>query len=247
MKQKVELMMSILLLVSAFFLARGTAAYVMNQQEGQQEQKGQCIVVDAGHGGSDSGKVGVNGELEKDINLQMAKKLQEVLEQEGFQVVLTRDEDRGLYDENAQNQKVQDLKNRCQLIDENNPVLTISIHQNSYTSPDVSGAQVFFYATSIEGKKLAESIQHSLVDEVDPENHRVEKANDTYYLLKKTSSPIVIVECGFLSNPEEAEKLTTEEYQDQIVQAIKDGILGYLRAGVASPSAMGYFTDTINE
>ena len=117
---------------------------------------------------------------------------------------------------------------RCDLINDSKPLLTVSIHQNSYTSPEIKGAQVFYYTTSSESQKLAEIIQRTLVEQADPENHRKEKANDSYYMLKRTSSPIVIVECGFLSNPEEAEKLSDEEYQQKMADAVCMGIFEYL-------------------
>ena len=123
---------------------------------------------------------------------------------------------------------MQDLQRRCDLINEMNPLMTVSIHQNSYTSPEIRGAQVFYYTTSTESQKLAEIIQNSLIREADPENHREAKANDSYYMLKKTSSPIVIVECGFLSNPAEAEKLCDETYQQKLVEAISTGVFQYL-------------------
>ena len=108
------------------------------------------------------------------------------------------------------------------------PVFTVSIHQNSYPEEYVKGAQVFYYGQSTEGEALAKKIQSSLVEHLDPENHRVEKANESYYLLKKTPTPTVIVECGFLSNSEEAKLLETEEYQDKVAWAIMMGIEQYM-------------------
>lgn len=225
MKQRLELLMSVIILVCACVLAKKSAVYVTGQKV--EEQKN-CIVVDVGHGGFDSGKIGVNGELEKDINLQVALKLKKELEEKGMEVIMTREEDKGLYDENANNKKVQDLQRRCDLINEQKPLLTVSIHQNSYTSPEIKGAQVFYYTTSTESQKIAEIIQETLIQEADPDNHRKAKANDSYYMLKKTSSPIVIVECGFLSNPEEAGKLADEAYQQKLAEAVRIGIFKYL-------------------
>ncbi len=225
MKQRLELIMSVVILVCACILARSSAVYVTGRKVLKQKE---CIVVDVGHGGFDSGKIGVNGELEKDINLQIALKLRDVLEKNGISVVMTREEDKGLYDSDASNKKAQDLQKRCDLINDSKPILTVSIHQNSYTSPEIKGAQVFYYTTSSESQKLAEIIQRTLVEQADPENHRKAKANDSYYMLKRTSSPIVIVECGFLSNPEEAEKLSDEEYQQKMADAVCMGIFEYL-------------------
>lgn len=166
--------------------------------------------------------------MEKDINLKIAKKLKEFLEQEDIEVVLTRESDAGLYDENASNKKVQDMKRRVELIESSNPVITVSIHQNSYHEEYVHGAQTFYHGSSDQSKALAEKIQQVLLNKVDPNNTRAAKSNTSYYLLKKTSRPIVIVECGFLSNSEEAEKLVSDYYQEKLAWAIHLGILQYL-------------------
>lgn len=187
-----------------------------------------CVVIDAGHGGNDPGKIGINGAREKEVNLLIAEKLKKYLEANDVRVVMTRESDEGLYDEGTLNKKVQDMKRRIQIIDETAPQITISIHQNSYPEEYVHGAQVFFYTGSREGQELAECVQRQLVDKADPENRRQVKANDSYYLLKKTSVPIVIVECGFLSNSEEAQKLCADEYQEELAWAIHMGVLQYL-------------------
>ena len=194
------------------------------------EERKICVVVDAGHGGVDPGKVGINGVNEKDINLQIAGYLRQYLEANDIEVVMTRESDEGLNDADASNKKVQDMKRRIELIDETAPAITVSIHQNSYPEEYVHGAQVFYYTGSKEGQALAQSIQEELVARVDPENKRQVKANDSYYLLKKTGIPIVIVECGFLSNSAEAEKLCTEAYQKRVAWAIHMGVLRYLNS-----------------
>ena len=187
-----------------------------------------CVVIDAGHGGADPGKIGINGALEKDINLQIALLVKEYLEAQDVEVVMTRESEEGLYDADASNKKVQDMKRRIAIIDEASPVLTVSIHQNSYPEEYVSGAQVFYYTGGKESQKLAELIQESLIARVDAQNHRQTKANDSYYLLKKTATPIVIVECGFLSNGAEAEKLCSQDYQERVAWAIHMGVLQYI-------------------
>jgi N-acetylmuramoyl-L-alanine amidase len=186
------------------------------------------VVIDAGHGGNDPGKVGVNNALEKDINLSIAIILKKMLEAEDIQVVMTRETDMGLYDENSNNKKVQDMKNRCSLISKTEPVLTVSIHQNSYHEEYVNGAQVFYYKHSANAKKLAEIIQKQIQTHVQPDNKRVSKNNASYYLLKKTDYTTVIVECGFLSNYKEAENLIDEDYQQKLAWAIHLGILQYM-------------------
>lgn len=187
------------------------------------------VVIDAGHGGRDGGKVSVDGTTyEKDVNLAIAGKLRTYLEAENITVIMTREGDEGLYTEADSNKKAADLKHRIEMIDHAVPDLVVSIHQNSYHEPQIKGAQVFYYTTSEEGSRLAGIIQNQLRVSLDPDNHREAKANNTYYLLKKTEATIVIVECGFLSNPEEAALLKTAEYQDRVAWNIHLGIMQYL-------------------
>lgn len=186
------------------------------------------IVVDAGHGGRDPGKVSESKILEKDINLTIAQKLKEALEAKGIHVVMTRDSDQVLSDETDKNQKMTDLNNRIELIKDNAPYFVISIHQNSYTDASVTGAQVFYLAGSEEGKAIAGDIQTSLNETIAFEKPREIKGNGSYYLLKKCPVTTVIVECGFLSNKGEAEKLTDDGYQNEIVNGILEGIMKYL-------------------
>lgn len=217
---------ALLCLTGLLYVGRGTVAHVMSRSVGKSGRM--CVVIDAGHGGDDPGKVGINGAKEKDINLQIAGAVKKYLEAEDIEVVMTRESDEGLYDAGASNKKVQDMKRRIELIDKTEPAITVSIHQNSYPEEYVRGAQVFYYNGSSEGQKLAESIQAQLIERADPENKRQVKANSSYYLLKKTGTTIVIVECGFLSNREEAEKLCDEDYQDRVAWAIHMGIMQYL-------------------
>ena len=187
------------------------------------------IVIDPGHGGYDPGKIGINQLLEKDVNLVIAKKLRDDLEAAGVKVTLTREEDAALSGEGEDHAKVRDLKRRIEIMEEADPVAVISIHQNSYPQESIRGAQIFYYPTSIEGKKLAQALQDRLIREVDPDNKRQIKENNSYFLLKKTTVPIVIAECGFLSNWEEAEKLNTPEYQDDLAWALYLGVMDYLQ------------------
>lgn len=220
-----ELMIVVVLIVAAIAAGPQTAKYVMNMKAGTSPVS---IVVDPGHGGNDPGKVGVTGALEKDINLQIAVKLSDYLKEKGMETVLTRETDISLAEEGASSTQVSDLKKRVEIIEEETPEMTVSIHQNSYTDSSVSGAQVFYYGQSQEGKQLAEAIQENLAGTLDPSNKREAKANESYYILKRTSVPTVIVECGFLSNPEEESLLQDEEYQDKLVEAIYKGIEAYL-------------------
>lgn len=199
---------------------------------GEAEKSDRIVVLDAGHGGTDSGKVGINGVKEKDINLTITNSVKKILEKENIQVIMTRETDEQL----AQS-KVEDLKYRVKIMNEVSPVLAVSIHQNSYHEENVFGAQVFYYQTSTEGEKAAGIIQDAL-QKVNPDNTKKIKANNntkkikannTYYILKKTEVPTVIVECGFLSNYKEAQKLVTEDYQKSVAEAVGEGILSYIK------------------
>lgn len=217
-------LMAICLLCAVYLLSREGAVLAGKEAE---NSKG-TIVIDSGHGGMDPGIVGIGGIEEKSINLQIADYLSKYLEKAGYETVMTRQEDKGLYDEKTRNKKVQDMQNRCAFIKEVRPLLTVSIHQNGYQDPNVRGPQVFYYTNSIEGQCLAEYIQEALNTELQIEKPRKVKANSTYYLLKKSEGILNIVETGFLTNPQEAELLKTKEYQKKCAKAVCDGILGYL-------------------
>ena len=185
---------TLLLLACVVYVGREAVSYVAGSSVEAQEEGKRRVVIDAGHGGNDPGKVGINGANEKDVNLEIALLVKLYLEMNDVEVVMTRESDEGLNDADASNKKVQDMKRRIALIEETAPALTVSIHQNSYPEEYVHGAQVFYYTGSVQGQRLAEHIQGQLVERVDPENKRQVKANDSYYLLKKTGVPIVIVE-----------------------------------------------------
>ena len=215
----------LLVLLLLGFLVWGSqklSGYVIRSSSVPRENGTVKVVIDAGHGGKDGGKVGVNGALESEINLQIANRLKEMLEEDQIEVRMTRTEGREI-----SGTKAEDLRARVALIDQEQPDLTVSIHQNSYKSPEIKGAQVFYYTHSKEGKKAAETMQESL-KALDPENTRQAKGNTTYYILKKTTVPTIIVECGFLSNSTEAGLLVTPEYQEKVAWAIHMGIMRYL-------------------
>ena len=179
------------------------------------------IVIDPGHGGQDPGKVGVNDSLEKDLNLKIAEKLRQRLEEEGIQIVMTREDDM------VPDGKREDLESRVSLINEVKPNMVICIHQNSFTNPSVAGPQVFYHGESDVSKEIAQVLQEELWL-IDEEHKREIKGNESYYMLSETTVPTVIVECGFLSNQQDAEKLITEEYQQQVAEAICAGVIKWL-------------------
>lgn len=236
LRQKIGILLIILLLIGAVAGSQKVGEHLyqnISEDETAQtaaqgtntvkeENEKPVIVLDSGHGGSDPGKVGINKALEKDVNLEVAQKVKEFLEAKGITVVMTRTDANGLA-----GTKVEDMKTRVNIINREKPVLAVSIHQNSYQEESIHGAQVFYYTHSQEGEKAAKVMQEAL-RVVDPENKRQAKANDTYYMLKKTEIPVIIVECGFLSNMEEAEKLITEEYQQQMAKAVGAGVVEYL-------------------
>lgn len=230
-KYRIELTTACLLLVCFYLLSRQAAVISVNQTErGTQKAASPLILVDAGHGGSDPGMIGVGGLEEKGINLSISLLLRDTLEKSGYSVIMTREEDKGLYDSSAANKKAQDMQRRIAMIREHMPVLSVSIHQNSYHDAGVHGPQVFYYESSVEGKKLAEAVQSSLNDLLEVDRPRKVKGNTSYYLLKRSSGTLVIVECGFLTNPEEAQKLQTKEYQEKVAAAVSEGIRTYLNA-----------------
>ena len=195
-------------------------------------EKKTTIVVDAGHGGEDGGAVGVNGSVEKDINLAIALALAEKLTASNFPVVLVRDGDYSMGDQTLNTvaeRKRSDTKNRVQLVEETGDCLLISIHQNQFSQSQYSGAQMFYSPNNDESAQLAECIRQSVVNSLQPENTRQNKeAGKEIYLLTHCQVPGVLVECGFLSNPEEAQRLVQQEYQQDMASAIYNGIISFI-------------------
>lgn len=196
------------------------------------EKKG-TIVLDAGHGGEDGGAVGINGAMEKEINLAIALKLEQYLKQNNFEVILIRDGDYSVGDQSLgtiAERKRSDTKTRLRMIEEAGECIYLSIHQNHFTESKYDGAQVFYSGNDPESAVLAEAIRKSIVSSLQPENHRENKeAEKSIYLLYHCQVPAVLVECGFLSNPSEADKLVTENYQNDMAAAIYNGLIDYLQ------------------
>ena len=181
------------------------------------------VLIDAGHGGIDGGAQSKNGTIEKDINLQISKRLKERLEKEGYKVYMTREEDKELSPK-----KVKDLEARCKMKIETKCDVFISIHQNKFNSEKCFGAQVW-YASNEKSMKLVKYVQDSLKEGVKDNNKRLEKAaKEQYKILRdKYDGACLIVECGFLSNNEEEQRLKSESHQNQIVDGITIGINKY--------------------
>lgn len=192
----------------------------------------QLIIIDPGHGGEDGGTVSSKGVNEKIINLQISKKLKNVLEICGYRVLMTRIDDNLIYDDSAltmREKKVSDLYNRFKIAENNPEGLFLSIHQNYFTESKYWGAQVFYSNNNPESLALAENIQNTFRDKLQSDNDRkIKKSGKEIYLLNNIKSPAVMVECGFMSNYSEALKLEDNGYQIKIALVIVDGINKYL-------------------
>ncbi len=187
------------------------------------------VVIDPGHGGIDGGAVSSTGVRESDINLAISLKLKSIFEENGWKVVMTREKDEGLYSGNGsiRSKKMQDLVNRKKLIDKAEPDYVFIIHLNSFPQSSCYGAQTFYPSHSPESKLLAAEVQKALLEGIDNGNHRQIKAKNDILLLKNVKVPTVLVECGFLSNSNEAQLLQTDDYQMKLSECIYKGLLEY--------------------
>ena len=191
---------------------------------------GKTIVIDAGHGKPDEGAQSSRGTTEAETNLKIALKLQNLLEQSGSTVVLTRSDENAIYDLDAKTlkqKKISDIHNRVKIGNESSADIFVSIHLNKIPQQQYDGWQTFYNAESAEGQKLAVSIQNNLNDAIQKENNRIAKTIDNIYIIKHVEIPITIVECGFLSNPEEEKMLLDDEYQNRLAWGIYNGIIDY--------------------
>lgn len=190
------------------------------------------IIVDAGHGEPDGGAVSNDGVKEADLNLAVAKKLESLLLDEGFDVIMTRETNNNIADGDKQSttreMKVSDINNRINIANNSGANFLISIHMNKFTQSKYRGWQTFYSKKSEESKMLAESIQKSIGDVIDYPNTRAAHTIEGIKLVDKSTIPTVIVECGFLSNEEEKKLLQTDLYQEQLAEGILNGILNYL-------------------
>ena len=183
------------------------------------------IVIDAGHGGRDDGSIGTTGTKESEINLKIAKTLKVYLETLGIKVVLTRADDNGLYDANAKNFKVSDMEKRVEIIKKANPDMVISIHCNAFSDKSQVGAQAFFQESNEKSESFAEALQSQLLSQL-PRARKSHSKGD-YFLLKESPCSAVLVECGYLSNPEEEKDLCSVSYQNKVAYAIMCGVVKF--------------------
>lgn len=195
------------------------------------EQNGPVIIIDPGHGGEDGGAVAADGTVEKDINLAISLKLNDILSSFGYKTCLIRDTDISICDESAstvRERKVSDIHNRANFMKKYDNCIYVSIHQNKFDSSSIWGAQTFYSPNNNESASLAEFIQESIAAKIQPDNNRVIKKSGTnIYVLYNAVCPAVMVECGFLSNPQELTSLKSDDYQSQMAYAISYGIFNY--------------------
>ncbi|MGN1044236.1 MAG: N-acetylmuramoyl-L-alanine amidase CwlD [Acutalibacteraceae bacterium] len=211
------------------FVVCGAIADKMNTEKNDLA----TIILDPGHGGEDGGAVGVDGIVEKDINLSISLKLKDFLQAAGYKVIMTRETDTAIYDDDSKTlreKKRSDLYNRAEIIKDNSQekAVFVSIHQNKFPNSKYFGSQIFYSKNHAGSQNLASGIKDSLVGLIQPENTReIKPADKKIFLLHNAQIPAVIVECGFLSNQEEADKLTKPEYQTQLAFSIYCGISNY--------------------
>lgn len=199
------------------------------------QSDGMKIVVDAGHGGVDGGVVGVQtGVKESDINLEIAHKLALELTEMGFEVVMTRKTKAGLYGTATSGFKKRDMLKRKEIIQEVNPSMVISVHQNRYPSGAVRGGQVFYDKASENGKALALAVQDRVNTLYEGEGVKARKATPgAYFMLQCADAPSIIVECGFLSSPKDEALLLSGAWQKKLVRAVAFGVVDFLGDAVA--------------
>lgn len=191
---------------------------------------GKTIVIDAGHGVPDEGAQSSNGTTEAETNLKISLKVQNLLEQSGCTVILTRSDENAIYDLDAKTlkqKKISDIRNRVKIGNESSADIFVSIHLNKIPQQQYYGWQCFYKNDDEQSIKLAKSIQENLNNAIQKENTRVAMKLDTVYIMKHVEIPISIVECGFLSNPEEEQQLLDDNYQNKLAWGIYNGITNY--------------------
>ena len=228
----------ILKIVLCIFLVVFVFAFSLNKNEAKNNYietvslpvSGKVIVVDAGHGVPDEGAEADDGTTEAETNLKIALKLQNLLEQSGCTVILTRSDENAIYDIDSQTlkqKKISDIRNRVKIGNESSADIFVSIHLNKIPQQQYDGWQTFYNKNSEEGKRLATLIQNNLNDAIQKENNRVASKIENIYIINNVEIPTTIVECGFLSNPEEEKQLLEDSYQNRLAWGIYNGIIDY--------------------
>ena len=225
-------LLTLCLVAAIFSVAAGRFGSPDRPTQNEPQKKPFTVVLDAGHGGEDGGAVSASGLLEKDLNLDVAKEVKALLEANGVTVVMTRETDTLLYDRNVDyhgRKKALDHAERLRIGQETENSIFVSIHMNAYPQTQYHGLQVWYSPNAPHSKEIAETIQTTVKEHLQPENERrVKAATSSIYLLHHLNSPAVLIECGFLSNPEEAERLNDPEYQKELAFLI---FLSIMEAG----------------
>lgn len=218
------------LIISIFYYSFFCNNYLKTQTVSSTPVSNHTIILDAGHGNPDGGAVAEDGTIESDLNLDIVLKLQNLLESSNCNVILTRSDENGIYETDSntiREKKISDMKNRVEIANNSNAELFLSIHMNKLEQTQYSGWQTFFKNKDDTSKKIAKNIQTSLNYFLKKEKTREIKSISGIYLTNKVNIPLVIVECGFLSNAEENKLLQTEKYQDELAWSIYIGIMDY--------------------
>ncbi len=211
----------------------GSAGKVYGKSEYTAADETPVIIIDAGHGGEDSGAIGYGGVLEKNLNLEVANELGKQLSDKGYTVVYTRNEDKMLIsaEEDIKGlRKISDLKNRCKITSQYQDPIFISIHMNSYGASKYSGLQVYYTDENDASKELATMVQTSVRTNLQNDNKRQIKSGKSIYVLENCSGTGILIECGFLSNEDECKQLSEKEYQKELSFSILCGIIEYIEA-----------------
>ncbi len=189
------------------------------------------VLIDAGHGYPDGGAVGITGLVEADVNLNLSKKVAEIFEGKGIKTIMTREKEGGVRAEGAEVwRKIDDMKIRQKMVRESDADLFLSLHMNHFTSKNVHGLRLFYAQNHKEIKPLAEDIQKSMSEITGAKVTAVRSADKGLFLLKSPSMPAILIECGFLSNPDEEKKLSDDEYLSKIAWAIAETVEKHYRA-----------------
>ena len=230
-KRMLIILSSVFLLIFAFMLTTGReedSSSIISTVS--LPVSGKTVVIDAGHGIPDEGAQSSNGTTEAKTNLKIALKLQNLLEQSGCTVILTRSDENAIYDLNSKTlkqKKISDIHNRVKIGNESSADIFVSIHLNKIPQKQYYGWQTFYKEGNNQGEKLAKMVQQSLNETIEKQNDRVAKKIDNVYIINHVEIPTTIVECGFLSNPEEEQLLLQDEYQNKLAWGIYNGILKY--------------------
>lgn len=232
-KFRFVLLVLLLVLIIIVLIIAGCGLFVHNEKVSSASlTKDFVVVLDCGHGGADGGAVGADGTAEKNINLALGFKFREILEENGYPVVMTRDKDDFICDDHSaslREQNISDLHNRLKIAESYKNSVFISLHMNKYQEHQYWGSQVFYGPKNSESKLLAQCIRKSLINSVQKGNERqLKKMDSNVYIIYNATNPAILLECGFMSNPQELNRFKNEKYQSKFVYNLYLGLVDYL-------------------